>query len=96
MRKKEERRFTGTVLWFNDKLGYGFIECPELKMNIFVHYSRLQNGEKWKSLSKSQFVEFETVKTEKGLMAVNVQEQKIVPAKATVIDANKANNQGDL
>ena len=88
MGKKEERKFKGTVLWFNDKLGYGFVVCPELTRNIFVHYSRLQNGEKWKSLSKGQFVTFEITETDKGLMAVNVEEQKIVPSKTRIVETS--------
>jgi len=75
----KSKTFSGEVLWFDDKLGYGFLVCKELGNNIFVHHTRIQSGENWKTLSKGQYVQFEITETQKGLMAVNIREQKVVP-----------------
>ena len=60
----------GTVKWFNNQKGYGFIS-DESGNDVFVHYSRL-NMEGFKSLEEGQAVEFEVVNGEKGPQAVNV------------------------
>ena len=60
----------GTVKWFNDQKGYGFI-TPENGKDVFVHHSSIQ-GEGYKSLSEGQQVEFEIQKGPKGDQAVNV------------------------
>ncbi len=60
----------GTVKWFNDKKGYGFI-ASELGEDVFVHHSAVQ-GEGFKSLSEGQEVEFETQQGPKGEQAINV------------------------
>ena len=54
----------GTVKWFNNQKGYGFI-CDEAGNDVFVHYSGL-NMEGFKSLEEGQAVEFEVVNGEKG------------------------------
>ncbi len=60
----------GTVKWFNDSKGFGFI-TKEDGGDIFVHYSAIQdNG--FKSLSKGQEVNFEVVDGPKGPKAINV------------------------
>jgi CspA family cold shock protein len=60
----------GTVKWFNDAKGYGFIQV-EGGEDVFVHYSAIQaNG--FKSLSEGDRVEFEVTKGPKGLQAANV------------------------
>src|SRR3989304_3540311 len=60
----------GTVKWFNDAKGYGFIQV-EGGEDVFVHYSTIQaNG--FKSLSEGDRVEFEVTKGPKGLQASNV------------------------
>ena len=60
----------GKVKWFNNEKGFGFIESGEWE-DIFVHYSsRRRNG--YKSLVEGQYVEFELVRTDKGLQAKNV------------------------
>lgn len=89
-------RYAGKVKWFNDAFGYGFIECIELckeeDKGIYVHFSRIQSNEQFKTLSKGQLVTFEVVKSEKGngLMAVNVREDKIIKTTATVVEMPNA------
>ena len=60
----------GTVKWFNNQKGYGFIS-DEQGNDVFVHYSGL-NMEGFKSLEGGQSVEYEVVNGEKGPQAVNV------------------------
>lgn len=60
----------GTVKWFDNEKGYGFIDC-ENKEDIFVHYSAIKiDG--YKTLKEGQLVEFELIDTGKGLQAINV------------------------
>ena len=60
----------GTVKWFNNQKGYGFIS-DESGKDVFVHYSGL-NMEGFKSLEEGQAVEFDVVDGEKGPQATNV------------------------
>jgi len=60
----------GTVKWFNNQKGYGFIS-DEQGNDVFVHYSGL-NMEGFKSLEEGAEVEYEVVNGEKGPQAVNV------------------------
>ncbi len=60
----------GTVKWFNDQKGYGFI-TPESGKDVFVHHSAIQ-GSGYKSLAEGQQVEFEIVAGPKGEQATNV------------------------
>ncbi len=64
------KRETGTVKWFNDAKGYGFIS-REGAEDVFVHYSAIQ-GENFRSLSEGQRVEFAVEQGPKGLQAANV------------------------
>ena len=60
----------GTVKWFNNQKGFGFIS-DEQGNDVFVHYSGIQsNG--FKSLEEGQEVEFEVIEGQKGPQAVNV------------------------
>ena len=60
----------GTVKWFNDKKGFGFIQ-QESGPDVFVHYSSIQ-GQGFKSLQEGQQVEFDISTDEKGAKAHNV------------------------
>lgn len=60
----------GSVKWFNDSKGYGFI-ARESGKDVFVHHTAIQ-GEGFKSLSEGDQVEFEVTQGPKGLQAQNV------------------------
>ncbi len=60
----------GTVKWFNESKGYGFITVDDGK-DVFVHFSAIQ-GEGFKTLSEGQKVTFDIVNGEKGPQAANV------------------------
>lgn len=61
----------GTVKWFNDAKGYGFLSRPNGE-DVFVHFSAVQSRG-FKSLSEGQAVQFDVVKGPKGFQAENVQ-----------------------
>ena len=61
---------TGSVKWFNDAKGYGFITTDENE-DVFVHHSEIQ-GLGFKSLEEEQRVEFTVETTDKGLQAKGV------------------------
>jgi CspA family cold shock protein len=63
-------RETGTVKWFNDAKGYGFI-ARETGEDVFVHFSAIE-GEGFRSLYEDQRVEFDVEQGSKGLQAVRV------------------------
>jgi len=62
---------TGTVKWFNDAKGYGFIAPEDGSKDVFVHFSNIA-GDGFKSLSEGVKVEFEVRQGEKGPEALNV------------------------
>lgn len=64
-------RETGTVKWFNDSKGFGFVERSDGKGDAFVHHSCI-TGEGFKTLAEGQRVEFTVTQGEKGPKAENV------------------------
>ncbi len=61
----------GTIKWFSDQKGYGFITPEGGAKDVFVHFSALQ-GEGFKSLAEGQQVSFDIVSGPKGEQAANV------------------------
>ncbi|HLB37506.1 MAG TPA: cold-shock protein [Gemmatimonadales bacterium] len=64
-------RITGTVKWFNDSKGFGFIVRDDGGKDVFVHHTAI-NAQGFKSLREGQKVEFEVVDGQKGPAAANV------------------------
>lgn len=62
---------TGTVKWFNDRKGFGFIIQDNGGDDVFVHHTAIK-GEGYKSLAPGDKVEYETTQDTKGLRASNV------------------------
>ena len=62
---------SGTVKWFNDAKGYGFITPDEGTKDLFVHHSNIA-GNGFKSLSEGAKVEFDREESDKGPVATNV------------------------
>jgi CspA family cold shock protein len=61
----------GTVKWFNDTKGFGFIEQEDGGPDVFVHHSAIQS-DGYRSLQEGAKVEYEVTQEDKGLRAANV------------------------
>jgi CspA family cold shock protein len=70
MKKESEAMATGTVKWFNDAKGYGFIS-QEGGEDVFVHHSAIQM-DGFRTLKEGEQVEFDVAQGPKGLQAANV------------------------
>ncbi|MFQ3230227.1 cold shock domain-containing protein [Reinekea sp.] len=79
----------GKVKWFNNAKGFGFIVSDEHKEDLFAHFSTIQM-EGYKTLKAGQEVEFETVKSDRGIHAVNIQLVGIEPASETLPEPAEA------
>ncbi|XP_063786618.1 Y-box-binding protein 1-like [Pseudophryne corroboree] len=69
------RKVKGKVIWFNVWFGYGFINCPNTKKDVFVHYTDIKKNNPrnyFRSLERGETVEFDVVNGEKGPQAANV------------------------
>jgi CspA family cold shock protein len=64
-------RITGTVKWFNETKGFGFITPEDGSKDCFVHHSAIQGGG-FKTLAEGERVEFDAVQGQKGPAAENV------------------------
>ncbi len=63
---------TGTVKWFNDGKGFGFITPEGGGKDLFAHYSEIRNSGGFRTLQENQRVEFEVKEGPKGLQATNI------------------------
>jgi CspA family cold shock protein len=62
----------GTVKWFNNAKGYGFLGRSDGEPDVFVHYSAIQQAEGYKSLKEGESVSFDVAVGAQGLQAENV------------------------
>lgn len=65
-------RMRGTVKWFNNSKGYGFIAPEDGTKDVFVHYSEIQSTGGYRTLDEGEMVEFGIEQTPKGPQAVQV------------------------
>ena len=65
-------RITGTVKWFNNSKGYGFVSPDDGSKDVFVHHSEIQAGGGYASLDEGDRVEMSIEQAPKGPQAVNV------------------------
>lgn len=64
--------FKGSVKWFDEKKGFGFITREDGQPDVFLHFSAIK-GDGFKTLAKDQKVEFDVEQGQKGLQAANVE-----------------------
>lgn len=68
---EDQQATTGTVKWFSNHRGFGFISCEGKENDIFVHYTNI-NKQGYKSLNEGDVVRFDIEKCDQGLKAINV------------------------
>lgn len=61
----------GTVKWFDEKKGFGFLRTETIESDVFCHYKHIR-AEGYRTLIKNELVLFEPSVTSKGIMAVNI------------------------
>lgn len=69
---------TGTVKWFNNTKGYGFILADEGGEDLFAHYSAI-TMDGYKTLKAGQQVSFDVTRGDKGLHAINIMTPQAMP-----------------
>ncbi len=77
---------TGTVKWFNNAKGYGFILADDSNEDLFAHYSTIQM-DGYRTLKAGQAVEFETLAGDKGTHAINIRAFETVAIEAAEKEA---------
>ena len=70
--EQKKKRLNGTVKWFNDAKGYGFIEREDKGKDVFIHFSAVHNSG-LKYLKKGEQLTFEVEHSDKGPSAINLQ-----------------------
>lgn len=75
-KEKNKKMATGRVKWFNERKGFGFIECNDVG-DVFVHYSAIQ-AEGFKSLAEGQPVVFDLYEGPHGPQAKNVKQDQFI------------------
>ena len=83
---------TGTVKWFNNSKGYGFILPDEGSDDLFAHYSAI-HMDGYKTLKAGQAVKFETIDGPKGLHATNIQAPEQNPSSNDTVDVTDSTSQ---
>lgn len=72
------KRVTGTVEWFNNDKGFGFIYVPGIsttgtaRKDVFVHYKQIESGERYRTLAEGQIVTLCPIRTDRGIQAASV------------------------
>ena len=89
----------GTVKWFNDAKGFGFIEQQGGDEDVFVHYSAI-TSDGYRTLKEGQQVEFDINKEAKGLRAANVRisgegQSEVSPVEASLTEADQVDSEAD-
>ena len=93
--KKEQVMPTGTVKWFNNAKGFGFILPESGGEDLFAHYSSIEM-DGYKTLKAGQMVDFEVIQGQKGMHATNIRvsnsESPNTSSKASTSTQNRSEN----